>query len=448
MRSDEETTGLLGARRGNTDYDSFCESVEDVFEASIMLGQTPFVGYSVVQFDLEHPPEPALDNAYLNGEGEAPDFYIALCGSSDALASLNQEDMTIVQLPATRFVKDNDGMRGELQRRAERRAEALQSELSSLRRKEQDAETAKLETELEQRDAWIRQLEARAESADARADDAQAQVDELEQELDDALTALENTRQDADAAISARDLAQKELQELLDKRAREPSAGLSAEDFEDLKEELADTVLLLNKRTAELSDKGKQLSELKLKLKDSARHQEEAEHVSVGRDALEVELSSLDGRARKLEAALSDKSRQMERLERRLVEQEKELDDLHDQLSETEDMLSKARLELEEHAGHRTEELERDVRGFEQQLSDRGHRIIELEGQLRKLEAYAKTLKLELEASAPARPSNGDSTVPNSDEVDKLAQALAEREADLLEAQWKIGQLTQTAVRE
>lgn len=482
MRNNQRTTGLLGTEPGSVDYDTLCDAVDEHFDASIMLGQSAFLGYSVVQFGLEDPPEPALDNAYLNSEAEDPDFYIALAGNEETISQLPLEDMTIVQLPSARFVTDNESAERDFVRRAARRAEALESELTSLRKRSDHPEVERLARELEQRDAWIRELESRAESADARADDAQAQLDELEQELLDMRSLLVATRQDADRAVIERDEALAEDDQALAERDRalaerdraiaereralaeretafesrentvqhERSAqkqsesaqeGLLREEVEDLTEELADVALLLSRREAEVARGLSELAALRSELEEARRMAKEGQHQSVGREALESELTLLDEKNRALEAKLEERTRALQRLERRLVEHEKELDDLHEQLDETEELLTNARKELTESAGPTMVELERDTRGLEEQLRDRGHRIVELEKQLRNLEAYAKTLKVELERGPVANDSC-------TTELNQLALALAEREADLVAAQWRIGQLEQTVARE
>lgn len=442
-RNPEASTGLLGASRGRVDYDTFCDAVEEEFEANIMMGQAPFLGYSVVQFGLEQPPEPALDNAYLNGESDLPDFYIALCGSDESLNELRLEDMSIVQLSAARFVRDNDSAHRDREHRAARRADSLETELRSLRARSDDSQVEKLTAELEQRDSWIRELESRAESADARADDAQAEMERLEQELEDTHATLLHTREDADRAVAARD-AETKKREALEEELK--SAGTSAADQEEidrLDEEVEEVTADLKKALAANKRSAAQIAKLEAELAEALAAAKEGEHHSVGREALEEELTILDKKVRSLESTLQDKQRGLERLEKRLVEQEKEIDDLHEQLDDTEDRLHRAKDEIHENTGPTLKEIEQDVRGLEVQLKERGRRIAELESQLRNLELYAKTLKADLDA---AHLNDEGQSAPQA-EVDALARALAEREADLVAAQWTIGQLKQVTLK-
>jgi predicted nucleic acid-binding Zn-ribbon protein len=375
----DATTGLLGARPGAVDYDDLADAAEAQFEEVWMLGQAPFVGYSVVQLGLDHPPEPALDNAFLEGEGEAPDFYLALCGTEETLSELSLEDMTIVQLPAARFVEDSREIHRDSERRAARRIEALEGDIAALKRKGQDKKIEQLTSDLDKRDAWIRQLEARAESADTRADDAEAEYEELEQELETTHAAF----------VKARD------------------------------------------RAARVDALEKQLASAKQEAEEGAHH-------AAGLTALEAEITSLDQKRVSLETALAEKKRAQEKLEKRLAEQEHEIDDLHDHLDETEAKLRTAESKLSDDQGPTMTEVERDLRGLEDQLQKRGERIAELERQLQKLTTFAKTLTAELSEKAPS-----ESPAPTA-ELEQLAKALAEREADLVAAQWTIGQLKQS----
>lgn len=409
----ESSTGLLGATSGSVDYDTLCDVTEDEFETVLMLGQSPFLGYSVVQFDLDQPPEPSLDNAYLDGQGETPDFYVALCGTTETMQSLFVEEMSIVQLPAARFVEDSEQIHRQRELRAARRIESLERDLQETRSRRSDEEVERLTAELEQRDAWIHKLESRAETADARADDATSELEDLE-------TELETTHE---LLIKERSAYEKEISKLTTTLER---AKASEQQVAKLTKELED---------AKSSEK--QVNKLTKELEHAKSSASEAKHHSAGREALEEEVTKLDESKKRLEKELKDKSRALEKLERRLAEAEKEIDDLHDQLDETEDMLLKAKQET---AGPTLSEVERDVRGLEDQLKHRGERITELESQLKKLETYAKTLAAELSATDTGGGSR-------QTQIEELSRALAEREADLVAAEWKIGQLKHNALK-
>ncbi len=366
----DASTGLLGAGLGSVDYDDLVDATEETFEAVIMFGQSPFTGYSVGQLELEHLPEAALDNDYLV-DAESPDFYAAFCGSSAALSAHRIEELSIVQLPADRLLEDTEKLHKDRERRASRRIESLEKELSQARGQNQQKEIDKLMRELEQKDTWIKQLEARAQNADARADDALAEVDELEEELEETHKALV--------------------------RATKGSGSVP---------------------------------ELKAQLELLQRASEEAKHQSAGREALEVELNQLDAKCTSLSESIAELNQTLEKRDKRIAEQEKEIDDLHDQLDELED--EREALKGESLNADASAEVER----LESQLKTRGERVLELEVHLARLETYAKTLTAELSLKeTPHEPPD------EKEQLRELAQALAEREADLVSAQWTIGQL-------
>lgn len=409
----DHSTGLLGATRGAVDYDALVEATEERFEVVRILGQSPFLGYSVVDLELDHPPEPALDNAYLDGMGETADFYIAVCGSADSMAHLGFEEMTIVQLPAARFVENSEKIQRERELRTARRIEALENDLKNARQRGSDKDVERLTRELGERDTWIHKLESRAEAADARADDAERELEEVEEELEKTHKVLLDTR-----ASHA-----KEIEQL---KAREKKRAAESEELKTLRAELE-----------KAKSATRETAELRAELEKARAAATEAKHLIAGRDALEEEVTVLDEENQKLLATLKEKTRVQEKLERRLAEAEKEIDGLHDQLDETEELLAAAKKEASKVA---TSEVERDLRNLEEQLKQRGQRVAELESQLKKLETYAKTLTAELSLKS----GQGGSS---QEELEALSKVLAEREADLVEARWTIGQLQKSTLR-
>ncbi len=416
----ESTTGLLGATRGAIDYDALMEATDERFQVVRIFGQSPFLGYSVVDLELEHPPEPALDNAYLAGEGESADYYIALCGPEESMRELGLEEMSIVQLPAARFVENSEQIHRERELRAARRIESLENDLRAARKRGSDMEVERLTRELQDRDTWIHKLESRAQSAEARADDADRELEELEEELDQTHKLLVKARAAHEQALARLEAESK-------KNAVDPK------EVSGLKDEVKRLQTELGQARKEIENSKSLRGEIEELRKAAA----EAKHLSAGHDALEDEVNALDEENQKLLAALKDKSRAQEKLERRLAEAEKEIDDLHDQLDETEDQLLAAKRNASEVT---VSEVERDLRALEEQLKKRGEHVSTLETQLKKLETYAKTLTAELSSK------NGQSGA-TQDEIEALSKALAEREADLTEARWTIGQLQKSAIK-
>jgi len=403
-RNSETSSGLLGAARGGVTYDDFSEALWDQFENVSVWGQSPFLGYSIVQFGLERPPEPVLDNGYIGDEGEPPDFYIAICESAGDFQPLSE--MSIVQLPTTRLLLDSETGHREKERRAARRVETLEQEVAQLRRQVASSEVERLVTLLEERDHWIKQLESRAAQADARADDAEAEVDELEQELEQTHKTLLTQAKDLKQAVSERD------------SARQQGPNLQTE-----------------------------LKNLQQQLLAAREHESEVTHLSAGRKALEEEINTLAQENGDLKKTVSHQSSSVDKLQKRIEILDAEVDDLHKQLDETEEYLRDAedelhgvRVQLETAeqtlvASVQSADQEKEVSNLEEQLTERGRRVLELENQMRKLENYSRSLKAELSAPNWVK-EDGMQT-----EFEQLARTLAEREADLVEAEWTIGQL-------
>ena len=180
---------------GALDYYQLYDAVAAEFQHVRMLGQTPFVGFAVVDFAAGTAPEPSLDTAFVTGGAEEPEWFVAL-GSS---FPLRLDEFAVVQLPMGSISLGERDAQAEVElgraRDAERRARSRMAELEvdvgELRARQRGLETRQpdvvevieLRDELARRDKWIAELEARASVADARADEAQAELDDLREEL-------------------------------------------------------------------------------------------------------------------------------------------------------------------------------------------------------------------------------------------------------------------------
>ncbi|HSC86629.1 MAG TPA: hypothetical protein VLC09_05135 [Polyangiaceae bacterium] len=417
--SDEQSSGLLGARRGSLRFARFSEAVHGVFERVLLVAQTPFVGYAVVHLDLEGPPEPALDNGYLTGGADDADFYIAIAGRSEAVEALELEDMTIVQLPAQPSLSDGHKAQRANEARLSRRIETLELELRSVQAQSGADEAEQLRAELSRRDAWIKQLEARAESADERADQAEAELERLEDErasitgeelerlrerLDDAERVAERHRKESTWA----DERVKKLERELEAAQAEANRGPS-EELRELERGLASERSRCESLVAQL---------------DSERR--EKQDVERKSGELSSQLAEREGRIHHLENQLREGDSRLRGLEERAAEQAQRA-------------AEQARRLAEAAAAPKTDhELSR----LEAQLAERGEAVRELESQLAQLEGYAKTLVAELGARVEPSPT------ALQRELRILSRSLAEREADLVAASWKIGSLERRLVEE
>src|SRR5690606_34091394 len=82
------TSGLLGKAERWLPYEELERLTKTTFQSVAFLAQTPFVGFAVVSLSLTSAPVPSLDNALLGGESDQVDYYIALCGAAETLATL------------------------------------------------------------------------------------------------------------------------------------------------------------------------------------------------------------------------------------------------------------------------------------------------------------------------------------------------------------------------
>ncbi|HMJ14862.1 MAG TPA: hypothetical protein VK524_25795 [Polyangiaceae bacterium] len=188
------------------DYYGLYDAVSDHFAHVRMLGQTPFVGYAVVDFAPDGEPSPTIDTDFLKQGAEEPEWFIAF-GASKAQALNN---FTLVQLPLASSAPASPAKRLEEQlaaaQAAERRARVRVAELESVQERPPRTESAApppiandaIHKALEQRDNWIAQLEARAVTADMRADESEGELDTLRERVAELEAQANSARTDAD----------------------------------------------------------------------------------------------------------------------------------------------------------------------------------------------------------------------------------------------------------
>jgi len=177
------------------DYYTLYDLVHREFPVVRMVGQMPFVGYSVAELAPAEDPEPCLDAGFVPGGTEEPEWFVAVASHVD----LEFEPFLVVQLAHETLLKSGTERLLREQLRAARGAERSAVErLARLEveqrrvaevaeRHQKDVDLARqirlLQEELERKESWIMQLEARAATADARADEADQELDELRTQL-------------------------------------------------------------------------------------------------------------------------------------------------------------------------------------------------------------------------------------------------------------------------
>jgi len=422
--SDEGTSGLLGSQAGTLDLERLEELSLRVFEDAILLGQAPFVGYSVVSLSLDGPPEPALDNELLGQSGDHADFYVAVCGSREALGRVDFEDMTIVQLPAAPALVVGEASHRARAERSSARIRELEAELKSLRTSGGSVEIEELTRRLEERDSWIRELEARARSAESRAEDADADRERLESDLNTLAQASEASsmqlRERLDEAERIAGRAQKETrwaEARVAKLEKELEGALSAADAAER-----------SKPSAELEERLREAEQA------SERSRSEVTRLRADHARLQAEFADQES---ELEETHADLLRTSALLATERTEAAAFRADLAAARSGLADLEAEAR-ELRAAAQDTPPDVSQDVERLEELLKTRGVRILELEQQLEDVDRLARSLASDLR-DAGSRIAESEL----SERLDNLARTLAEREADLVAAEWTIGELRQ-----
>ncbi len=410
---------LIAGSRGSEDLDYYglYDSVAAELDHVRMLGQTPFVGYAVVDFAPDGEPQPSFDSAFVPGGAEEPEQYIALASMSE----VRLDDMTIVQLPLSRVAlpgaDENElNQARAAEKRAQKRIAQLEGDLK--RARQSDGEADRMRSELDRKDSWIRELENRAIAADSRADDAEAELETLRERL---AQGKERDDRDSEALAAAR----AELDEVRRVASRTQREREWAEE-----------------RARKLQD---ELETILREAEDAA--ESEDVHEAEAKAQFEAEQARLDGLVRAREADLDKASKAAKGLEKDLERAREKLDQADaelrrraEKIEKLEKSLERAKQEAERLAENETGREELDA--LEAQLVERGQRVATLEGDLRKLERYGRELLLEVgELRASAGKGAEDRTDELSAKLDQLAQVNAAREADLVAADWAIAEL-------
>lgn len=249
-------------------YYELYDSVSAHFDEVKMLGQTPFVGYAVVDFAADGETDVSIDSELVPGGAEEPEWFVA-CGSTEPAPI---EAIQIVQIPASQVVTSEDTKLAD-ELRAARAAEAhlidrvakLEVELAALVERKSGAppeRVAELEEQLSLRDEQVRELTERAAASEALAEDARSETEALRAKAEPNPD-VETLRQRAEsvqatAAILARD--KKELEDQLARKQAQldellrVSTDKGPEELSALEGQLAERSHQIRKLEADLAE--------------------------------------------------------------------------------------------------------------------------------------------------------------------------------------------------
>jgi len=188
-------TQLDGTRHA-LDYYTLYDIVRGEFPVVRMLGQMPFVGYTVAELSPLGDLEPKLDAGFVTGGTEEPDWFVAAASA----VPFELEGFTVVQLPVAEVLQNHAQRQLREQLRASRQAERsaverlarLEAQLPQVHARQAEQRAAadlarqldEMQEELRRKERWIESVEARATAADQRADEAEVQLERLKQDVE------------------------------------------------------------------------------------------------------------------------------------------------------------------------------------------------------------------------------------------------------------------------
>jgi len=406
---DEERAAGLG-------YYDLYDRIADVFDEVRMLGQAPFLGFTVAEFAAEGEPGVTIDSS-LVARSEEPAYYVAVASNH----AVDLDPYTLIQVPSeagrawlwpaggvARRADDSAAAQ------AERERKAVEGQLEALRAQQRDTERLARE----RRDA--------ATALSARVAELEAALQDQSQKR-----AAEDKRQTNVAAETARKLRESEAQRQRDReRFEQERLAADEEHQQDLDRMLERIAELEGDVEGEEQDAPAeespspgaarayefQLSELKKALAQ-ARSECNALRAEAGRvAALEAELAAAtQERERAVAQAAKRATAGDDDVNRRHAD---EIDQLEERLKERGGMVSRLQAELKE-----GERVGREL--------------------LRELELARAALDAgPAEPPAPAPPAPpATAEAPAAAQVEALVQKCCRYEADAQAARWTIAAL-------
>lgn len=406
------------------------------FPAVRMVGQSPFLGYTFVEYDPRAVPDVRLDTTLLEGRGEDPEFFLAVGARArdaqlplPALFQVPLQEFTVAEAP----VDEPTEAPGE--------ATALQALAVEESLAEARHECERLKAELAGRNVAIARLEQEVKRAE-----------------DEAAEAREKTAKMAKAAEGERRLEQRKAFDATFARAAQlvdiapppppRPAGPVAEEDDLVVRRLRDD---LEDKRREAEQLRRAAEEARARLPELERRAGEAADLRRRLDEAHAKLQAAEARARDAAEAVPAR----EAAERALREAVERRD-----AAERERALAVAARDAAEGEAHRA------VDAVERRLQEQGRRLAELERLAEERRRLAEDLVRELRHQTgepvapcvpdpvppPEAPSPEDDSIAEAwatavGEVDALRSAVAQLEGELTGARWRNAEL-QTAVAE
>jgi len=401
-------------------YEALYELLAERFPAVRMLGQAPFVGYTVADFSATGQPSVVFDGSLLGDASETPERFVALCGDAeimlDAYAVVQVSARSaLATAPVSRshatFESDTERQLGVLRdevRAARERSEHLSRELdeqrSQIRRPRAPSERPPAPQSAPAFDPRLADLELRLRASREQLDAGNVHAEELESTLSQRTAALADldgeierlrmelgsVRDESETRVSALRIAREELEKL---RAT-PASG--PEDYGRIEASLRERAQEIIALQAEVERRATLVRDLVEELR-SLREGELVDETSAGADA-ERRLAETSARTAELESQLRTLRADREAAIQRALRAETErteagfrADEALGKLAEVAEQQGRA----DEERGRREAELSGFVRG----LRARAAELEEMRGQA---EGRVGLLRLDLEFAKAA----------------------------------------------
>jgi SAM-dependent methyltransferase len=391
------TPHTSGTRRATPlGYYELYDVVSGAFAEVRMFGQTPFVGYAIVDFAPEDEPEVGLDSGLLPTGAEEPEWFVALAGND----VIETDAYSIVQLPASRVLGGVDGQ--------------LETELRAARGRE---------AELVERLATAEAASLATETAAQR-----------QRSTDDEASAATVSALHRDKATLSTRVAELESQ-------HRDKAGLATRVAE-LETQLREKTMLaarVGELEAQLREKAAltaKVADLEAQVREKAAlvaRVSELESQHRGKADASTKLAALEGSKAQLSRELATAATEKATSQKMLAERDAEKAKLEERALTAESRIEKL-------TALATEQGPDDVTRLETALSERGERVRHLEKDLKEAERVGRELVRELKAAQSA-PGPAFTNGAKEDDGRVLGVENARLRADLEAMSWTVQEL-------
>ncbi len=440
--------------RNGIDYYEMYDLLAEVFPHVQMIGQSPFVGYTVADLSAaDEELDIRFDGSLLGDETEDIEWFLAVCGEHPVELSA----YSIIQIPF------GDVAMGQVSQGDPDRVIQLESETEQLKNSLQDAKL-----ELSTRGVRIESLEKDLENELLQSEAARARAVQVSKELDEDRKASQRKTieeqyskrsQDMDLQANVKDLSI----QLRQAEERAIAAEASRDDIVDrMREDAAELDRLRNRLAAmeeetqrpsaeeaslksEIQDLQTKLNLLSIQLKQA---EERASTAEASRDnivdRMRADGAELDQLRNKIDA-IEEKSQKSSAEKQALAT---EVQDLQSALKEAREKASAAVAEeadtsaLEEESERNAEILAAEISDLERRLEEKAASLKNAEAEIERHEAISRDLIVALERQGtPESLPEGDQE-PLRGELHRTSEELAKARSEVHEKEETLQEIT------